>query len=234
MARQSSPENLFEKKEKKTAVDQVIDSIKKILIEKRLAPGDLLPSEQNIAESLGVGRGSVREALKILSAFGIVDIKQGDGSYIATSANKKIFDPLIYSLIINNTDSEELIRLRSMIETGVLNTIIDDATDEDIQKLVAIHGKLEEAFTQQVDDLNVLNSLDLEFHRCMATITHNHLIENIYNFVIDIFAPTINARHALKAHRKIIDALIRRDSSFALEAEKEHIAAWRASKVTPG
>lgn len=234
MARQSSPENLFEKKEKKSAVDQVIDSIKDVLIKKKLKPGDLLPSEQNIAESLGVGRGSVREALKILSAFGIVEIKQGDGSYIATSANKKIFDPLIYSLIINNTDSEELIRLRSMIETGVLNTIIDDATDEDIERLLAIHQHLEEAFAQEVEDLETLNTLDLDFHRCMASITHNHLIENLYNFVIDIFAPTINARYALDVHRKIIEAVTRRDTSIAFIAEKEHIAAWRASKRDPG
>ena len=91
---------LFEKKTKVSAVDLVIDNIKSVLINKKIAPGDLLPSEQAMAEGLGVGRGSVREALKILDAFGIVEIIHGDGTYIATSANKKIFDPLIYSLII--------------------------------------------------------------------------------------------------------------------------------------
>ena len=95
MARSKNVTTLFEKKPKLSAVDLVIDSIKSILIHKKILPGDLLPSEQALAESLGVGRGSVREALKILDAFGIVEIIHGDGTYIATSANKKILNLIV-------------------------------------------------------------------------------------------------------------------------------------------
>lgn len=89
MARTKNVTNLFEKRPRFRHVDLVIDSIKEILIQKKILPGDLLPSEQALADSLGVGRGSVREALKILDAFGIVEIIHGDGTYIATSANKR-------------------------------------------------------------------------------------------------------------------------------------------------
>ena len=230
MTRTKNVVSLFEKKTKVSAVDLVIDSIKNILIKKKILPGDLLPSEQALADSLGVGRGSVREALKILDAFGIVEIIHGDGTYIATSANKKIFDPLIYSMIIANTDSNELIQLREMVEMGVINTIIDHAKDEDIRKLQIVHEEYEELGKRGETDIAVLNACDLKFHRTMAALTNNHLIENMYNFVIDIFAPTINASFGLERHRKIMTAIANRDKAAAMAAEHDHTATWIAAK----
>lgn len=230
MTRTKNVASLFEKKTKVSAVDLVIDSIKNILIQKKILPGDLLPSEQALADSLGVGRGSVREALKILDAFGIVEIIHGDGTYIATSANKKIFDPLIYSMIIANTDSDELIQLREMVEMGVINTVIDHATDEDIRKLQAVHEEYEALGERGETDIAVLNACDLKFHRTLAALTNNHLIENMYNFVIDIFAPTINASFGLERHRKIMNAIANRDKAAAMSAEQDHTATWIASR----
>ena len=230
MARTTNATTLFEKKAKVSAVDLVIENIKNVLINKRIGPGDLLPSEQAMAESLGVGRGSVREALKILDAFGIVEIIHGDGTYIATSANKKIFDPLIYSLIVTNSDSNELIQLREMVEIGVIRTIIDCASDADIGELRAVHAEYEELGRRGETDVAVLNACDLKFHRSLARLTHNHLIENMYNFVIDIFAPTINGVYGLEPHRKIMEAINSRDKAAATKAEVEHIATWRESR----
>jgi GntR family transcriptional regulator, transcriptional repressor for pyruvate dehydrogenase complex len=230
MARTKNVASLFEKKAKLSAVDLVIDSIKNILIQKKVLPGDLLPSEQALAEGLGVGRGSVREALKILDAFGIVEIIHGDGTYIATSANKKIFDPLIYSLIITNTNSNELIQLREMVEIGVISTIIDNASDKDIQTLQAVHEEYEALGRRGETALSVLNACDLKFHRTLASLTNNHLIENMYNFVIDIFAPTINASYGLEPHRKIMAAIVSRNKAAAIEAEHHHIATWKESQ----
>ena len=230
MARTNNARTLFEKKAKVSAVDLVIESIKNVLINKKIGPGDLLPSEQAMAEGLGVGRGSVREALKILDAFGIVEIIHGDGTYIATSANKKIFDPLIYSLIIANTNSNELIQLREMVEIGVISTIIDGASDEDIRALRAVHEEYEQLGKQGETTLAVLNACDLKFHRTLARLTHNNLIENMYNFVIDIFAPTINASYGLEPHREMMKAIASRDKAAAIVAERHHIATWRKSQ----
>jgi DNA-binding FadR family transcriptional regulator len=225
-------EDLFDdvKKEKLSNVDLVIERIKTLLIEQKLKPGDLLPSENMLSESIGVSRGTIREAMKILSAFGIVVIRRGDGTYIATSANRKIFDPLIFSLIITSTDSEELIQLREMMEVGVINLIIKNATDNDIEELKRTHQQLEDLVEQGIDDLERLNACDIEFHRVMARITRNHLVENMYNFVIDIFAPTINARYAIDVHRQLLDAIISRDRVKAANIEHEHTTVWRESR----
>jgi DNA-binding FadR family transcriptional regulator len=226
-------ENLFQdvKKEKLSNVDLVIERIKILLIEQKLKPGDLLPSENILAENIGVSRGTIREAMKILSAFGIIEIRRGDGTYIATSANRKIFDPLIFSLIITNTDSEELIQLREMMEAGIIDLIIKNATDEDIEELKTTHQQMEDLVSAGVEDLDRLNACDIEFHRMMGRITRNHLVENIYNFVIDLFAPTINARYALDVHRKLLDAITSRDRSRAANFEHEHTAVWRTTRT---
>ena len=226
-------ESLFQdvKKEKLSNVDLVIERIKTLLIERKLKPGDLLPSENMLAESIGLGRGTIREAMKILSAFGIVEIRRGDGTYVATSANRKIFDPLIFSLIITNTDSEELIQLREMMEVGIIDLVIKNATDKDIEELKAAHQHMEELIDAGIDDLDRLNACDIEFHRVMAKITRNHLAENIYNFVIDIFAPTINARYAVDVHRKLLDAIITRDRDKAANSEHEHTTVWRRTRT---
>ena len=226
--------NLFQdvKKEKLSNVDLVIDRIKTLLIEQKLKPGDLLPSENMLTESIGVSRGTIREAMKILAAFGIIEIRRGNGTYIATSANRKIFDPLIFSLIITNTDSEELIQLREMMEVGVIELIIKNATDEDIEELKTAHQEMENLVNAGVDDLDRLNACDIEFHRVMARITRNHLVENIYNFVIDIFAPTINALYAVDVHRKLLNAIVARDRDLATNSEHEHTRVWRTTRQT--
>ena len=74
--------SLLEKdnKKKKTATDVVIDKIKSLLLAKELKPGDLIPPENELANAMNVSRGSVREAMKVLSAFGIVEIKRGNGT----------------------------------------------------------------------------------------------------------------------------------------------------------
>ncbi|RQW03791.1 FadR family transcriptional regulator [candidate division KSB1 bacterium] len=225
--------NFFDdiKKDKLSNVEIVIERIKTLLIERKLNPGDLLPSENVLSESIGVSRGTIREAMKILSAFGIVEIRRGNGTYIATSANHKIFDPLIFSLIITNSDSEELIQLREMMEVGVIDLIIRNATDHDIEELKAAHQQMEDLFNSGVADLDRLNACDIYFHRVMAKSTRNHLVENIYNFVIDIFAPTINARYAVEVHRKLLEAIIARDRDKAAKSEHEHTTIWRTSRI---
>ena len=68
----------------------------RLLIDRRLLPGDKLPSELEISEGLGVSRGSVREAMKILSAFGLVDIKVGNGTYVCESPGHGLIDSDVY------------------------------------------------------------------------------------------------------------------------------------------
>jgi DNA-binding FadR family transcriptional regulator len=230
---ESSDENLCDVQTKRTStVDKVIERIKDLLIQRRLNPGDPLPNEATLSESMGVSRGSLREAMKVLSAFGIVEVRRGDGTYVATSANPRIFDPLVFSLLIHKTDPEELIQLRQMIELDVIRLIIRNATADQIAELRQVHVSLRETMQTPSSDDDELDNLDIRFHRVMARIAGNRLIESIYNFIIDLYEPTINARMGASTHDLIMRAIEQRDPTLAETSEQQHIAAWRRSYRT--
>ncbi|MGI5888583.1 MAG: FadR/GntR family transcriptional regulator, partial [Oscillospiraceae bacterium] len=94
--------DFFTYSKRESAVDVVINSIKQLLIDGKLKPGDKIPNELEISQGLGVSRGSVREAMKILSALGIVDIKVGNGTYVRSKPDSELLDSLLFSYYITN------------------------------------------------------------------------------------------------------------------------------------
>lgn len=209
-------------------VDTVVSTIRDLLLRRRLKPGDLMPSENELSETLAISRGSIREAMKILAAFGVVDIRQGDGTYIATSINKKLFDPLLFSVLVSEPDLDELVELRILIECGIVDLIIKHASDEDIARLEERFLAMNEQEQRGETDRDTLLAADLAFHQTMGEITRNHLVQTVYSFVMDLFAPTMRPGHGLESHRMIIKALYDRDLAAAMAAVQEHDATWTA------
>ena len=207
-------------------VDMVVERIKKLLIEQKLKPGDMLPSENILAESLKVSRGSIREAMKILSAFGIVEIRRGDGTYITTSVNKKLFNPLLFKILVDTRDYRELIDLRAMMERGIVNLVIRYATDEELEELSQVLKKMEELSKTEKEGHQERDKADLEFHKILGKLCKNSMIENIYAFVMELFAPTINATYGLAEHKQLLQALRERNIEKAEQCIDQHTRVW--------
>ena len=91
---------------------EILNMITDNILAGNLKPGDKLPTEFELAESLGVGRNSVREAIKILHTLGVVEVKMGAGTFITRSMNGSILEPLILSLAFEQGTSRELVDLR--------------------------------------------------------------------------------------------------------------------------
>jgi len=226
--------NLFEVANKrKTAVEIVVDKIKELLILKKLKSGDLIPSETVLADSLKVSRGSIREAMKMLSAYGIVEVKRGHGTFVSTMGNPKLFDPLLFSILISGYDYKELIEVRDTLERGIVRHVISWATDEELQKLNEIMLQFEQASREYPDDIERSNRFDIMYHQYMAELTNNKLYNNIYNFIIDLFAPTINALKGFETHRKFHEAIMARDEGRALVMLTQHTQTWSATHREP-
>ena len=226
--------NLFEVADKrKTTVEIVVDKIKELLILKKLKPGDIIPSETVLTESLKVSRGSIREAMKILSAYGIVEVKHGHGTFVSTMGNPKLFDPLLFSILISGYDYKELIEVRDTLERGIVRHVISWATDEELQKLNEIMLQFEQASREYPDDIERSNRFDIMYHQYMAELTNNKLYNNIYNFIIDLFAPTINALKGFETHRKFHEAIMARDEGRALVMLTQHTQTWSATHREP-
>jgi len=222
---------LFTSSKKPSAVDMVINKIKSLLIEKKLVPGDKLPNENELAEVLSVSRGSVREALKILSAFGIIEIKRGDGTYIAKHINKKLFEPQLFDLILSPQDIDELVEVRKMIEKSIVFLVIENARHKDI---VNIKNSFK---CMKQEDLNCIDEMlncDLKFHKALAKATHNELFKKIYLNILELFTPAIrktykyekNMENAQELHKKIFEAIKKRDKKAAKEAVDKSIIYW--------
>lgn len=211
-----------------SAVDGVIEKIKELLIERKLTPGDMIPNETSLAESLKVGRGTVREALKILSAYGVVEIKQGHGTYISSASNKRLFSPQLFQILVQDRDYKSLTQVRELLEEGIVKLVINSATDEELQQL----QDSMETFLGELSKVDVsykkAGEYDLRYHLMLAKYSHNSIVENIYTFVLELFAKTINPVHkgVTDVHTRMQKAIMARDTDAAVEAVRDHIQIW--------
>ncbi len=227
--------NLFEHSKRESAVDIVVNSIKQLLMERRLKPGDKLPTELEISEGLGVSRGSVREAMKILSAFGLVDIRVGNGTYVCESPENGLLDTFLFSFFMLNPNLENLYEFRCVLEADVLELILKHY-EENYTERMALKESLKE-LEQLMDKAQAkpeeLLQNDLEFHRLMGKATGNLLVERVYNFVIDFMEPSIKNTHknqkgeyVYETHKKVLDIIETRDYEHVRDAVVVSVDTW--------
>jgi len=232
-----SDDGVFKAEKIASAVDRVINVIKEALISEKLLPGERLPSESVLSKSLSISRGSIREAMKILSAFGIVEVRRGDGTYIAKSEHKVIFDPLLFSLILSKANMKELVELRELMEIAIVKLIVKNAEDNDLKlierTIVDMKNKIFKGNENQPEQLA---QLDIDFHHALGRATKNRLVEKIYDFVIEFFTPSIKVAHekltdkgltALNDHKRIYHTLVKRNIKEAIDTVEKSIAEWK-------
>ena len=126
----------------KSVVENIIDKIISAIIAGELAPGDQLPTEIELCRDLGVGRNSVREAIKKLEAYGVVYIKRAEGTFVSETYSQKMLDPMLYGLILQKKSWGDLIGLRSVIDIGTLHVAMSRELDEEDRE--EFHRILEE------------------------------------------------------------------------------------------
>lgn len=165
-----------------SVVQQVIDRLTYAMIYKELRPGDKLPTEMELATSFGVGRNSIREAIKILVSFGVLDIRRPEGTFVASGFSDKMINPLLYGIILDQSDSiDSLKELREWVDFGILELAMEKAKAEDVFQL---EEKLHKLFAK-IDSGNVEDVFiaDDEFHEAISTAAHNSLLGQIARLV---------------------------------------------------
>ena len=108
------------------APNYIIEEIRDALLNRRLKPGDRLPSELELAELYGVSRGSVRQAMKSLEILGVLTIRPGDGTYVNTTISEKSFNPLVFTLLISGFSDKEIADARYALDRDIFELYIDD------------------------------------------------------------------------------------------------------------
>lgn len=203
----------------KPLVQKIIDEIKNSLIKEELLPGDKLPSEEQLCEKFSVSRISIREAIKMLSALGVVNIKRGNGTYITKGVAPSIFNSLIFQLILQEKSSKELAELRTMLEIGVIEVVMDRRTSEDIRRIEETIQNFEKEHSRETPDIERLINCDLEFHLKVTESTHNSLIIGIAEAIFQLFVASFSkilykkssVEESIKIHKTILEGIKNRD-----------------------
>ncbi len=225
--------DLFESPQRLSSVEMVIERIKTLIVERKLNPGDRLPNEFELTRSLSVSRGTLREAMKILESYGIVEIRRGNGTFVSASAGKYLFEPLLFQLLFTTADRRKLRDLRELFELGLVRFVIRDAGSEQLDALEEACSVMERCVERNADPRELVEA-DLLFHRALGRATGNELMARIYEFVLEFFAPSIHStyrreasgRNALLLHRAILDGLKARDPDRTVRAVKDSIGEW--------
>jgi GntR family transcriptional repressor for pyruvate dehydrogenase complex len=210
-----------------------MDQIVNYLLSGELKPGDKLPTEHEFAQQLGVGRNSVREAIKMLSSIGVVEIKRGAGTFIAESMSSSSLNPLILSLAFEQGASIELLELRLLLDTGVAELIIEKVSDQDIKQLEDANQKLHaEALKEHHENPHVLRDLDLNFHRLFYELAGNKLLDKIAQAIYTLFFASIEQTveadpvTAYENHQRVIDAMKQRDVGLLRRRMRESLSNY--------
>ena len=229
-------ENFIEKIEdlglgNKTRIsNKVSEIIIDFIIGEEMKPGEKLPSENQLAKTLGVSSRSIREALKILEAKGIIEIHQGKGAFLIDNVYANFMESLSTSLhftVDKETLILNLVEFREMIETAVIESVAANRTDEDLNKFESIIIKIEEASAQE--KLDEYNTFDMAFHKTLIDCSNNNILISFYNVLLELISESFKRTgHKVFTHKKTEDS--HRDMFVAIQ-EKNPLKAKELIKL---
>lgn len=221
-------------REKSVAVtDAAIDKIKQMILSGELTPGDRLPKEADLAERLGLSRNSLREAVRALALINVLDVRQGDGTYVTSLEPHLLLDTMSFVLDLHRDDTViQFFEVRRILEPAATALATELMRDEDIEELRRILDSLPAQPT--VEEL-VAN--DLEFHQRIARGSGNSVL---CSFIESLSGPTTRARvwrgltqegameKTREQHTAIYEAIAARQPDVARSWATVHVAGVEA------
>ena len=200
------------------------------IINGKLKPGDKLPSDRALSAEYGVGRSLIREALKVLSALGLITILPGQGTFIAGEHTDFFQTPLTWTLLIGNKDIAHLLEMRRLLETETAGLAAQRADIDALSELEAQYIKMHEAYN--ASDFRAFLDTDLNFHlsiaRCSGNPIFYRLLQTSRKVIANISGSgmmTIDElREVSEEHSDIYDAIIKKDAKLAREMMQTHLA----------
>lgn len=207
------------------AVDQIVS-----LIESRqLQPGDRLPGERRLVESLGVSRTSVREALRSLEGMGLIEVRAGKGAYVKHPISEFVESTLPNPLLVDRNTLKKLFELREIIETGAAAIAAMEATEEDLQIVRSAVEGVETNFAEE--NLDGMVEADIQLHRAILVATGNDILVRVMDNIADLLkemrrtslSVTEGVQQTIAGHRAILAALERHEPELARKAMQVHL-----------
>lgn len=177
----------------KKIYEEVTDSLLEMLRTGQFHPGDKLESVEQLAKNFNVGRSAIREALSGLRAMGVVEMRQGEGTFITQFDATKFSLPVATALLMKREDIKELSEVRKILEVGAAGSACINHRPEDLipmkKALQAMHDANGEG--------EIGEKADLDFHLAIANATHNQMLVNLMSSVSDIMVESMRETRRL-------------------------------------
>lgn len=221
--------NNFQEINIETPVDKIIRQIRELISIGQLNPGDRLPPERKLAEKLGVGRTSVRDAIKKLEFYGILRTVPQSGTIVAGIGITALEGLISDVLRIENSDFSALVETRVLLETESARLAAERRTDEDILNI----RKALLAYEEKVKNGEQAVEEDLMFHLKIAEASKNSVLRSlmliitpdiINNFIKLDVCKDDNIYKSLEEHRIILDHIVAKNSEEAGKAMLVHLS----------
>lgn len=208
----------------------VQEQIKAMILGRKLQPGALLPPEVELAQQLGVGRGSVREAVKTLQALGIVEVRHGYGTFVGRLSLRPLIDELTFHGLLDLQGDVEtvrnLIQIRAILEVNLIRGVAASIEPESIERLEVLVEQMHERAARGEH----VHEQDRLFHEQLYRSVDNALVSQMLQAFWDVLrvvlpnlpGPATDPRVDALNHERILVALAKGDPDQAAAAMAQH------------
>jgi GntR family transcriptional repressor for pyruvate dehydrogenase complex len=225
----TAPEYLRVIPRTKSVPELILDEITRLITEGILKPGDRLPSESELAERFGVGRSSLREAMRALQLLGIIEVIQGKGTFLRQTYVLPLATD--WARLSKMGLISQVMEARQIIEVAIAQLAAERATEEDIAAMRAAIRGAEEAHGNSA----LSGEASVNFHLALAEATHNEVLALMYKTVRDLYLETArqtqmtpgSVEDRLHDHRRILECVEQQNPEMASKLMAEHIEKGR-------
>ncbi|MCR8725404.1 FadR/GntR family transcriptional regulator [Frigidibacter sp. ROC022] len=198
-----------------SAVDTTVARIRALIADEGLGVGDSLPTERELCERFATSRNTVREAMRILKAYGIVDVRPKVGATIIDNRMSQAFEQFSFNLMeLSDETFWDIQNFRRLLEVGSVETLLEKITDDDLAELRAINAQMQEA-----GDVDAASECDFRFHTRLLAVLGNKAILDVYQIMKPVTLRIMKngktrrtfETSTFREHVDVLDALQARD-----------------------
>lgn len=216
--------------EKKQRLSDMVTDELLAMIRNEYPTGSRIPTEDKLCKMFSVSRVTIREAVTNLKSKGILEVRQGDGTYVKSLSPLSVVEPLVSLLSLKNVEIEKIYDVRILIEVKAAGICAEiGLSDEDTDRIVHLMDEMNQmAIDKKIYEYN---KLDLEFHKTIVRCSGNEILYTINELLLDLTEETIQKTcnrlehlvDSLVYHNKIFQAIKDGDKERAEKAMREHI-----------
>jgi GntR family transcriptional repressor for pyruvate dehydrogenase complex len=223
--------NVFSSIKPKKISEEIVKQLRSLIFEGKLQPGETLPPERELAKSLNVSRPPLREALNTLQGMGLIEIQQGNRTFVRPITTRSIYDPLVSFSKKSPQNRLQVFEVRKYLDIGTVSLAAERATPKQIVELERIVNRMEDDLRN--DRLGAKS--DIDFHNEIARITQNqvyiHVVTTVYDLLQEeiriawggVFNNLVSKTALFEQHKKILAAIKKHDPKEGRRAARAHL-----------